>query len=135
MYSPAVCSIAEIGIGVNLAFSLVQDFREWVHGLIRKSAGTTALKLKASLAEAENGYFVADIECIVNDEKMFDGAYRLFVTAAMVASALLMALLWWAAYNFTGDENATGWPTIPTAAVALSVGPRHTNGGSGRCVC
>ncbi len=122
MYSPAICSIAEIGIGINLALSLVQDFRKWVQELIRKNAQTTALKLRARLAELESGSFVSEIECIVTDNSLFDYAYYIFVTSAMLSSALLLTLLGYAAYTFTGDE-ANCKPWIAPTALVLSTGP------------
>lgn len=126
----AISSLVEVGIGLNLAFGVVQQFRDRLSDHLRKvvlaASSELSLELQGFFAQAQlqnNEHVERTVEDADKVYKDFDSFTTRnqdgFVTFAVVASALLIgslpAISWWNTHPCAGL-----WLI---AASVLGVGP------------
>jgi hypothetical protein len=91
--------LAEVGVGINLAFGTIQSFRKWLIERVNDQLDRTAVRIAASLAEikdsqASNGASARRAEEVARLFKSASGAFEVnFITLAFCAVSILIAYL------------------------------------------
>lgn len=121
MHLGALSSLAEVGIGVNLAFSAVGHFRRWLEELVQK--GVTAATAKVGTALAELDGKPRSIERIEQMAPRFctraAAIQKTFILFAVLSAIALTGFLAYAAVH--GNDPCTDWMLAPT--MLLVAGP------------
>lgn len=121
----AINSLAEVGVGVNLAFSLIKGIRDHFGGLFKKRLDRVVETAQITLAEIPFSNFspsqiavdVSDIE--QKFDKREDATTRLL--AALAVAAAIVDI--WILYRSAMDQHMEVSSWNAGLAVALAVGP------------
>jgi hypothetical protein len=123
MHLGALVALAEVGIGINLAFGVVRQFRDWSRGVMLTATTATCASMEAALAEFRAKGQSNSVRDAVEYDKWFASiSSAINLVALVLAIASSFGLFWFIYYVADHAEGDCGY-FCKRAVCAAAIGP------------
>jgi hypothetical protein len=124
MHLGALVALAEVGIGFNLAFTVVRQFRDWLRTELLAYTKAACGKMEAGLAEFKAKGQSLSVQQAIAYDRWFETSTARISTisggAALVAGVALMMFLYYVA-DHADDLCAHMWRNIVSAGALAPI--------------